>query len=151
MVLLFGYKGSLPPQTTPNLTRSSSQETKKKQNPRWTPAVFQTDRVGGDALTTHPLPSLLEVRPHLSHPYFFPPNNPSLPPAHPLSGWLAFQPTLQQKRQKRQGYFPPLLSNPAQRRGVQACRPTLFKNAKSKRSKKCSKAKFLDVARILLE
>lgn len=129
MVMLCGYKGldagyALPSRATPNLTcPPSSQETKRIL--RWTPAVFQTDRVGGDALTAHPLPSLLEVRPHLSHPDFFPL---TIPPS--LSGWLvfsAYSPTKETKEAGLLSLSPPHSPTPRREEGCRPAGPPFLK------------------------
>lgn len=94
-----------------------------------------------------PTPSPLSSRYALTSltPTFFPSQFP------PLSLWLAGLFSLLSNKRDKGGRvtFPPpppspQLSHPAKRSGVQACRPTLFKNAKRKRSKKCRRAKFSD-------
>lgn len=95
----------------------------------------------------HPLPSLFSSRYALTSltPTFFPSQFPPL--------WLAGLFSLLSNKRNKGGRvtFPFPLSHPAQRRGVQTCRPLFLKLRKASTAKKCLHAKFLDVQEKQLE
>lgn len=105
-----------PHSTSPVLHRGHD---KKKQSQVNTSCF--TNWQSGRRRSNHPSPPLSPggTSPPLS-PLLFPLTiPPSFPPTPSLVGW-SFQPTLQQKKQRRQGYSPPF--SPTQRR-EEGCRP----------------------------